>query len=689
MKKKNKNNINKDDIIKIDDTNEFNEIKKELEKRTKEIKNSQVKNKNVSNSNNKKIKEIKDEKSKVSIFFLVITLIATILYGINIYLNLDLNNIIIIDLVKSCSFVLISFLIILILFKVNSKKITPYIIILCLILITYFIFSTSYSKENDIYVIDFIGQEASSFIEWADNYNIEIIELHEYSDTIKKNHIIMQEYGINTLISDIKTFKITISDGPNYDKEVIVSNLTGLTYDEVINYIKENYLNNVYIEFIESDKTKDTVIEQIGSGSLKRNDEIKFIFSKGLESESIPVKDLKGLSLFEATSYLKRNSILYDIKYEYSNDVEKDYIISQDIVDEIVTDKLTLVISKGKEIIVPDLSNMTSLEISKWALLNNIKIKYLEEYNKEIPLGKVITTDKVKGDIVSSDEVITITISKGSMTMPKITTLADFKVWANNNNVNYEEIYEFSNEFKSGEIIKTSHEENSKLTENDTVVITISKGKSVTIPNFVGMSKSTIQTKCKDLNLSCTFTYGSYTEATKRDIALKQSKANGSVVASGTNVLIILSSGIYEKVSVPSFTGKSKNQITSSCNSLGIICNFKYDNNYRNEAYDTAISQDKTGSIIKGSVVNITLSKGPAKTYTVVIDGSLLSLGNPEQTKKTLKSKLESACPGVKFNFSFQAVNSGIGYLNPNSQVKVGSNSFTQGKTYNVIINSN
>ena len=46
----------------------------------------------------------------------------------------------------------------------------------------------------------------------------------------------MQEYGINTLVSDINSFKITISDGPNYDKEVIVSNLTGFTYDEVIKY---------------------------------------------------------------------------------------------------------------------------------------------------------------------------------------------------------------------------------------------------------------------------------------------------------------------------------------------------------------------------------------------------------------------------------------------------------------------
>ena len=172
-------------------------------------------------------------------------------------------------------------------------------------------------------------------------------------------------------------------------------------------------------------------------------------------------------------------------------------------------------------------------------------------------------------------------------------------------------------------------------------------------------------------------------------LALKQSKSQGTVVSEGTNVLITLSSGIYEKVTVPSFKGKSKSQITSTCDSLGINCTFKYNSTYSSETKDTALSQDKTGSVIKGSNVTITLSLGPAKTYTIVIDGTLLSQGNPEQTKKTLKSKLESACPGVKFNFTFKSVNTGIGYLNIDSEVQVGSNTFVQGQTYNVIINSN
>ena len=226
------------------------------------------------------------------------------------------------------------------------------------------------------------------------------------------------------------------------------------------------------------------------------------------------------------------------------------------------------------------------------------------------------------------------------------------------------------------------------MVENETIILTISKGKSVTIPNLVGKSKSQIQTICQNNNLSCTFTYGGLTNSTAKDISIKQSKPRGSIVSAGTNVLITLSNGTYVKVNVPNLVGKSKNEINSICNNLGINCNFKYNDSYTDTAKDIAIFQDKTGTVIQGSTVNITLSIGPAKTYTIVIDGSLLSLGNPEQTKKTLQTKLESACPGVYFNFSFKAVNTGIGYLNPNSDVLVGENKLVQGKTYNVIINS-
>ena len=75
------------------------------------------------------------------------------------------------------------------------------------------------------------------------------------------------------------------------------------------------------------------------------------------------------------------------------------------------------------------------------------------------------------------------------------------------------------------------------------------------------------------------------TEGTKKDVSISQSKKSGLTVAEGTNITVTLSSGIIEKVNVPSFVGKSKSEIESSCNSLGIKCNFSYNNNYFNDCY--------------------------------------------------------------------------------------------------------
>ena len=273
--------------------------------------------------------------------------------------------------------------------------------------------------------------------------------------------------------------------------------------------------------------------------------------------------------------------------------------------------------------------------------------------------------------------------------MIKLTTVNEFINWAENNKIPYEIKYENSETVKKDEIIKCSHETGKIIKKDDTVVVTVSRGKTITIPNFVGMSKANIQSKCSSINLNCTFKDGGLTDNTKSGIAISQNKKANTKVSEGTSLVITISAGIYEKVNVPSFVGKTKSNISSECNKIGIKCNFTYLSGYRSEAKDTCVSQSKTGTVNKGSSITINLSNGPAKTYTIVIQADWLSWGNPAATKATLESKLKANCPGVNFNFSYQKVNSGIGYLNPNSQVKVGSNSLTQGKTYNVIINSN
>ena len=143
--------INKD--IKENDPSKKSQIEEEIKlaKEKKQAENKKSKEGKLENTEKIEIKEEKKEKiekSKLNIVFLLLALIITILYGISIFINLDFQSLNIKELIKPIAFLLISFLIIIILFKVNTKKTTPYVILLTLVLIAYsaFSISTSYAK---------------------------------------------------------------------------------------------------------------------------------------------------------------------------------------------------------------------------------------------------------------------------------------------------------------------------------------------------------------------------------------------------------------------------------------------------------------------------------------------------------------------------------------------------------------
>lgn len=644
---------------------------------------------------NKKEKKVKLNK-KILIPFIILSILSFIGYiAVEVIYNKEILSSLGM-LIGSGIIFLFTICFIAISLKSDNKKSIPFIIIGLLLIIIYSGFNILsrlgiIKLPTSDYVLNFYNTPITDVYTWKDKNNIIVNEVYEYSDIIPEYYVISQDVSSSTLTKDVKEINLIISKGPDYNKETVVPSFTGWKYDDVIKYLEDNYLNNVEINFSESNNQVDTVIYQDGSGTRKRNDLIKITFSKG-EINPIEIIDFTDKSLLYASSWLTKYGFKYEVSYENNETIKKDYVINQSVKNEVKdpsTDTVTITVSKGKIIKVPDFSTMDVESINKWIMENNLKITYEEVYDEEISLGDVISSNFEKDAVIETGSEVEIVISKGKLEMPKLDNVNDFTIWANENKVDYEIVYDYSTTVLKDDIIKCSHNTGDLIKEDDTVIITISKGKSITIPSFVTMSKSAIQSKCNELKLTCSFSYGGYTESTKRDIAIKQSKPKGTVVSEGTNLVITLSSGIYEKVSVPSFVGKSKSSITSSCKSLGITCKFTYQSSFSPKEKDTCVSQSKTGTVNKGSTITITLSKGPAKTYNVVIDANQLSNGNPSATKATLQKKLSSACPGVTFTYKFQKANSGIGYLAPTSQVKVGSNTFTEGKTYTVIINSN
>lgn len=699
------------DNIKKEDTNEeitMNDLIKEQEKFKENILNEKVikeespLEKDISEEKDDdkvvekdNFKDIKEKKNGLYYTLIIITFITFVSYVVIEVLHIDtfknflpkLVGIVFIFLVLICFSVM----------SIRSKEKRFSIIIFCLLFITYSIFNILLTLGKielpiEEFVPNFYDKTMIDVNTWKEINHIDIIENYEYSDKIAKYHIISQDVSAPTLTKDITKLLVTISLGPDYEKEVIVPNFVGLSRDEVIKYAQENYLSNVSFVFIDSEKKVDTVISQNESGTMKRNTTLILNISKNNSNEDVKIIDLTKKSKLYATSWLESFGFKVNIIEEYSDDIMEGYVIKQSIKDEVkspLDTEVDLTISKGKMLISPDIMAMSQSEINEWIINNNLKVSYKEEYSEDKPLGEIINSSIKKDDIIEKSKLIEITISKGKLEMIEYTTITEFTNWAETNNIDYEIKYEYSDTIKKDFLISSSHKKGETIKKNDTVTITLSSGRSITIPNFIGMSKTSIQNKCNELNLSCSFKTGSYTEKTAKDIAIAQSKNANVIVSEGTNLVITLSAGIIQKVNVPNMVGKTKTTIQNECKNLGITCNFNYQSGYSNTAKDTCVSQSKTGTVNYGSSITITLSNGPAKTYTVIIDANQLSSGNPQATKATLEAKLKNACPGVTFNFKFEKANSGIGYLSPNSGVKIGANTFTQGQTYTVIINSN
>lgn len=395
-------------------------------------------------------------------------------------------------------------------------------------------------------LISFTNKSLTEVMKWSEKNNIEIETIYEYSDITKEYHVINQSIEPQTNLKDIKKLTVAVSEGPNPDKEIIIPNMDTWNSDRVLKFIKDNYLTNVEVEFIESPKVKDTVIEQVGSGNQKRSDLIKLTFSKGEEKEeSIKLIDLTNKTKFEATFWLKQHDISYEIENDFSNKIKRNNTIKQSKKAGTVIksdEKITLTISKGPKIKVPDLTKMTTTKITDWIIKNKLKVEFNEQYDDTIKNNKVIKANYNKGDEIEQKTLVIITLSKGKLTMPKVNDLDTLKSWLEKYQIPYQEEYQFDDNIENGKIIKTSHKQGDTIKNGETIIITISQGKKIKVPKLVGMKKQDIIKKLKEININYNFIY-EYNNKIEKDIAIAQSMKENSEVAANTTITITLSNG--------------------------------------------------------------------------------------------------------------------------------------------------
>lgn len=511
--------------------------------------------------------------------------------------------------------------------KNEFSKIYIFLSIMILLFLSFYLVTdiNLISLPKEEVIESYYNKDLKELKDFTDKNNIELVIEYEYSDEIETGKIIRIDTDGLNYVKDIKKIIVTVSDGPNYDKLLIVPSMIGKNLDDLIEYINTNFMNNVTINFEKSDSDIDTIISQDKNGELRRNSNITFVISLGTQiNDTVTIKNLVGMKLFDAEIWLKRNSINYEIKYEFS-DKDKNEVLSQSINENeeinINDNSITISVSAGVAVKIPDFKTMSVDDATNWIVNNNLKVEFNEIYDENIETGKIIEQSIEENELVKEDTLITLTVSKGQIIMDEFSSITDFRDWANKYNIKYNESYDYSNSITKGEVISYSYNKGDIIDPDGVINVKISLGKAIYIPSFIGKSKTEAQNTCNSLGIRCNFVTGTYTSYDS-NIIYNQSRSANSKVASGSSI-------------------------------------------------------------------TLTLSKGIPETKKLAILQNWLSIGNADATISSLKSNFAKNYPGVNFVFEKKKDNTlNSGMIAQNSPTTAGS-IVKQGETYTIYIVSN
>lgn len=635
------------------------EIKEEIKEEVKDD-NEQIEENNENNVDDEVIvEEVKDDvmfdkktikktNNKKHIFtdlIIIITMLSSLGY---FFVNITDKSSTFSSLIN-CSILVLFTIIYLVVCLTTKRKSKTTILLSSLLLLGFYIYNLnnmlSIVKSPTNSIEDFRGKSITNVVKWANGNDITVIQDFEYSDMVDEFNIITQDVKPGTSLKDIDSITVSVSEGPNPSKEIIVPSM--ITWDDqrVINYVKNNYLNNVNVEFVESDKRKDTVIDQNKSGNLKRDDELKLTFSYGDEGNSDEVKliDFTKKSKFEIEFYMKQHHLRYKFEYDFSDKIKKGLGISQSVkageTVKVDDKEIVVTLSKGPVIKVPDFKNMSTTKLTEWAVKNKVKLEFNDKYDDSVKEGNAISCDKEAGDVIEQGSTIKVTVSRGKLKMPGFKSVDDFYEWADKYEIKYEIKREFSDSVKSGDVISYSVKKGQTIKTEKAIIVTISDGKNCKVPDLKGLSKSDAISKLKKANLNYNFVYKN-SDKTK-DKVISQSISSGSEISCGTSITVTLSNGKKEDTKV-----ENRKEDNSS-------------NNKNNNNNSNSNSNNNSGN--SGSNSN---PKPPAPTQTCnecnIRSSQIFSIieqySSCSAAASALRNSLQSKCSGLTVNVSCQNI---------------------------------
>lgn len=314
---------------------------------------------------------------------------------------------------------------------------------------------------------------------------------------------------------------------------------------------------------------------------VKKIKELKLVISNGVDKTiTTDVTNMVGWKLDDIIKFVDDNKLTnVTINFEYSDTVDKDIIISQDVIKEISrNDPVTLVSSLGKEGSLKSvtLDNLVGLDLFHATIYlkrNAIKYNVVYEYNSD--KDDTVLAQSLKELTVisrSRNQELTLTVAKANqVTVPdfKYMTEAEIKDWANDNHIQIDFSYEYDESVKEDKVISFTAVVGSTIDVDSTIKVIISKGQ-IRMIEFKNVAEFEQWAKENEIPYSISY---EYSDTVSQGKLISTSHKVNQIIKNNETVKLVISEG--GNTTVPNFIGLDMNTAKSKCKQANLTCTFE------------------------------------------------------------------------------------------------------------------
>lgn len=270
---------------------------------------------------------------------------------------------------------------------------------------------------------DFVGKNINDVSSWARQNEISSTAIAqsqpEYSLEYNEGTVIRQSVEPGKKIKKDTPITITVSAGADPDENISFPDLKSMTLSEVREWISANKLAKTkittqYSETVPDGEIISYEVRNASESDFTRGTTLNIVASKGrAPAGQITVQDFKNKSYTEVESWASGKKISLVRQEVYSDTVASGFVISQSAASGSSLPEggtLTVIVSKGKGVRVPNLVGYTKEQLEAWRAANAIQVVTKSVYDPA-PDGSVISQSIAPNTTVGSQDVLELTIS--------------------------------------------------------------------------------------------------------------------------------------------------------------------------------------------------------------------------------------------------------------------------------------